>query len=531
MLCSGACVDSQTSNVNCGACGNTCTDGKTCQAGSCVCSDPSTTDCNGQCVNLDASTTNCGECGNACVGLETCDQGVCFYDIGDDCGGAAKNVSITKVALFQAVEANLFDAGATVPTASRAVDVIQGKRAVVRVHLDVASGFSARTLSARVYLDNGDVQPEAFFEKKQVSADSVQGNLASTMNVTLPADKIQAGTKYYVELVECGGNATGTEGTTRIPATGTTNLEARKTGTVTVAFLPIRFNNLLPDTSSTALAKYADEVMKQYGTTGVVTSVLPTYSQSFTGTPNLSELLNSVVRAQRNADNPAGHVYYYGLVRSTDNFGTFCGGGCTTGVAYVATQSPAYRAGIGIGFADGVSAGTFAHELGHSHGRNHAPCGGAGGPDENFPYSGGGIGKWGFDIGAAQLKDPAQYKDLMGYCGPNWVSDYNYKAMSNEIATTNTVAGQRIVGEPQIWDTISVDSTGATWSVPQQMTELPTEHRVDAVVYDAQGNEILRVDAYQIDLSEDQGYLLVVPQRQSGWAAIGKSGDVALLYP
>lgn len=79
---------------------------------------------------------------------------------------------------------------------------------------------------------------------------------------------------------------------------------------------------------------------------------------------------------------------------------------------------------------------TFAHELGHNMNLLHAPCGGAGNPDPNFPYDDGGTGVWGYDIARTRLVDPGQYKDLMGYCNPDWISDYHYKrALDHRRAT------------------------------------------------------------------------------------------------
>jgi len=72
------------------------------------------------------------------------------------------------------------------------------------------------------------------------------------------------------------------------------------------------------------------------------------------------------------------------------------------------------------------SAGIYAHELGHNQNLSHAPCGGAGGPDPDFPEDDGSIGIWGYDVFGARLMDPDRYKDLMGYCNPDWVSDYHF---------------------------------------------------------------------------------------------------------
>jgi hypothetical protein len=66
-----------------------------------------------------------------------------------------------------------------------------------------------------------------------------------------------------------------------------------------------------------------------------------------------------------------------------------------------------------------------AHEMTHNFGRFHAPCGGAGGPDPNFPYAGGTIGVYGYDMTTNTVRPPSTF-DLMGYCSSPWISDYNY---------------------------------------------------------------------------------------------------------
>lgn len=480
-------------------------------------------------MNTTSSPIHCGACDKACVGREVCDESVCFFDVGDDCGGAAKSVSITKVALYQAVEALLFDQGAVVAEAQRSVDTIAQKPALVRVFADVDANFAARTLSARVYVDNGGIDPEVFFHKRTLSADSTQAALDSTFNVSIPAEVLLPESEVYVELVECGEAPTGTDGVTRVPAEGAIPLEARTTGPIHVAFLPFLYNGFVPDTSEATIQLYANEVMKQYGTTNVVTSVLPVFG-NYTGTPNLSALLDDV-RAKRAADGAAPNVYYYGLVKSTSTFQQFCQGGCTTGVAYLPGNSSNFRAGIGIGYANASSAGTFAHELGHNHNRNHAPCGNPGGPDANYPYSGGLIGKWGYDYLAAQLKNPSSTTDLMGYCNQTWVSDYNYNAMTNVVATVSQLAYE-VRGPERSWRALRVTSKDVSWTHPVTMSDpAPSEADVWASVYGDDGALVDRVRAHRYLLSENLGYLLLVPPKEKDWWAIGLDGDVAVPYP
>ena len=68
---------------------------------------------------------------------------------------------------------------------------------------------------------------------------------------------------------------------------------------------------------------------------------------------------------------------------------------------------------------------TIAHEFGHNRNLYHAPCGGAGGPDRYYPYGSGNIGAWGYDSRTGELVPPDQ-PDLMSYCDPYWISDYQF---------------------------------------------------------------------------------------------------------
>ncbi|CAM2802991.1 Stigma-specific protein, Stig1 [Legionella steigerwaltii] len=79
IACNGSCVNTQTDNNNCGACGNVCSTGSTCSSGQCVaqCIAPFTL-CNGTCVNAQTDSNNCGSCGIVCPSGSTCSGGVCL---------------------------------------------------------------------------------------------------------------------------------------------------------------------------------------------------------------------------------------------------------------------------------------------------------------------------------------------------------------------------------------------------------------------------------------------------------------------
>ncbi len=116
---------------------------------------------------------------------------------------------------------------------------------------------------------------------------------------------------------------------------------------------------------------------------------------------------------------------------------------------YGALQIPSGSAWGGLGYLNRrVSVGraredTYAHELGHNMSLRHAPCGSARGPDPDYPYDDGSSGIWGYHIERGRLIDPEQYRDLMGYCRPDWVSDYHFiRAAEDRLATeTDQAAG------------------------------------------------------------------------------------------
>ncbi|MCA9769124.1 MAG: hypothetical protein KC485_09930, partial [Gemmatimonadetes bacterium] len=125
-------------------------------------------------------------------------------------------------------------------------------------------------------------------------------------------------------------------------------------------------------------------------------------------------------------------AYYYGVVKTTYSSGVagigYVGGGARTALGWDRLPS---------------ASGVMAHEIGHNMGRSHVACGGPSNPDPNFPYANGSIGIWGLDVPALSLRNPSTYKDLMSYCGPEWVSDYTWAAMLGyrQGGPNNLVAG------------------------------------------------------------------------------------------
>lgn len=109
-------------------------------------------------------------------------------------------------------------------------------------------------------------------------------------------------------------------------------------------------------------------------------------------------------------------VYYYGY------FSPEMGDNCCAGLGYVSFP-------VAVGYDTDDDGITLAHELGHNFGRNHVDCGKPDNPDRNYPYASNSTGSVGLAPDFSSLRSPDQYKDLMSYCSPKHVSDYNVEAV------------------------------------------------------------------------------------------------------
>lgn len=531
-LCSEQCVDTLTSNENCGACGQPCVGGQTCSAGQCQCA-AGLQLCGELCVDTQSSNVHCGACDQACAEGSACEAGQCTGEVGDGedgCSGQAHSITLTKLAMYQAVEVPLMEDGTAIATSSRGADIAQGHPAVLRAFVELASGWQSREVSVRLHL-TAAAQEETLFIKKTFTTNSSQSSLETTAQVEVPAESVQADTRYWVEIVECTG-VTGTIAAPRFPGTGDQALEARATGPLKMAFVPVQVGSLLPDTSSTALAVYTDYLFAMYPATSIETSVTSTITTS--SPVNWSTLLDQI-RSKRASDAPADDIYYFGLLKPAATLREYCQNGCTAGISYVVDTSRSaadFRAGCGLAYADETSASTMAHELGHAHGREHAPCGVS--PfDGNYPYSGGLIGSWGYDARSATLQDPSDVTDIMSYCNPQWASDYTFQGFLERIALLNGATSASVLAPSaaaQTWRVLLVEGENRRWGNPIEKPMVPAGAAMPARVVDSLGNPVSDITVYRVPVSLPGHATVLVPEPQPGWFAVEVDGGPALTF-
>jgi hypothetical protein len=163
------------------------------------------------------------------------------------------------------------------------------------------------------------------------------------------------------------------------------------------------------------------------------------------------------------------------------------------------------------------------HELGHAHGRGHAPCvqgGGIEGVDQAYPDKTGSIMEWGWDSRVNKLLSPMMYKDVMGYCSPNWISPYTYNALATRSLAVNKLAFIRAPLTPVTWHNVLLYGDGsARWGgIVESST--PGGEFETATVLDAQGQSVATVDVVRLELSHSEDSVLYVPTAGANWAKL-----------
>jgi Peptidase M66 len=354
----------------------------------------------------------------------------------------APTIALSGLALFQSVKVTLMQDGA--PIAANA-PVIARRAAVFRAYVRT-TGRPRETLRAELRLHatkDAGVTDRVYSASALVTASSKEEKAASLLSFDVPANALR-------EDDEVTLTATGDAGTQlRYPETGAQAVGAVAGRTVNLRLVPVRYqaegNDLLPELSDTDIAGYRTVLEELYplarAEVSVRTEPLPWTNKLDASGDGWEEMLDAV-GAARDADKADDEVFYMGLFRSRRSLGEYCRGGCVLGLAPVIGRAgeSGLQFALSVGFGSNETPDTIAHELGHNLGRYHAPCGQVAGPDRKFPYDGGGIGAWGYSASSKEFFDPDEYTDMMGYCRPQWISDYTYNALFKRLGLVTDYA-------------------------------------------------------------------------------------------
>ncbi|MGH7283463.1 MAG: hypothetical protein ACRELY_18210 [Polyangiaceae bacterium] len=451
-----------------------------------------------------------------------------------------QSVDVTQINVYQATEVVIVSGS---KAASHQTPVVAGRPGLFRVFVSPHSGFSGNVTAQLRFEDGSGKALDQLSQSQSVSAASSENDPSTTINFDVPAADLPSGGKLSVALVDTSAAdvPSGTASTSRYPQDGSSDpTTAKDTGPLKITLVPtIVSGGYAPDTSSAQLQILHDTMFGIYPVTDVQITVHAQESAPYTVAATNSSGFENVLEwgtSLRESENPPADVYYWITFDPKSSFNSFCGGGCIAGLSTVAdVNDPSGRVSTGLGYTGSDTAFTMAHEVGHAHGRDHAPGCGASGIDPSFPSSYienssqvgqfGSIGVIGYDIVGKQFIDPSQTGDMMGYCPPTWVSDYTYRALATRVATLNGAAD--MIGSPLKFATpqahrfVNIDGSGnVTWGQAINMRDKPQPGDHTVTYLDAKGNVMMSVTAQLHKLDHAEGGFLIVPEGPAGFASI-----------
>lgn len=466
-------------------------------------------------------------------------------------GPHACSVTFSHLALYQAVKVPLL--GPDGPVMVRNALVVEGRYGHFRAFVTLNGGAEGNA-RARLRL-HSSAGVRVFDDTRVISKDTTEQLPDSGFVFNVPASEIRSDTAVSLEL-DLGNSCPG-GGVTRFPAGDPVPLLAQNTGVIKLTLVPVRYDadgsGRMPDLSDAQVTRFHDAMMGLYPVQEVQVTVRETVAStiSLTGDQNSWGSLLGQVRTLRATDRAAPDVYYYAVVSPAATFQSYCRNSCTAGISYLVADNAgavAQQVGVGIGFGGPLAAETLVHEVGHQHGRLHTNCGGGKTPDESFPFADGRIGVWGYDMYSGLYKGPITVKDFMGYCNPQWISDYTFNALATRIASVQTRAKvvQAVVQteaqtEAQTapafagnYRTLLVegDRPGAAvqWGGLLDASAATGGQAEAARVLDASGAVVANITIFRNRYGHGDGASFDVPEAQAGWHSLALTNGQVIRY-
>ena len=377
------------------------------------------------------------------------------------------------------------------------VPLVAGEEALLRVFVTASreNSESLPPVRASFYRNGGLVHtadiPAA---PGPVPTEVNEGSLRASVNAAVPADVVQPGLEMVVE-VDPGGTLDAALGVARrIPATGRMAVDVRDMPVLDLTLVPFLWteksdSEVLGAVSGMAADPEGHELLDETRTLLPVGGLTVTAHEPVLSSSNDAYHLIAETRAIRVMEGETG--YYMGMM-SGDIAGA---------------------AGLGGGVASFSvpNASTIAHEFGHNFGLPHAPCGGARNLDAAYPHADGTTGAYGYDFRAGELVSPSRF-DLMSYCDPNWVGDYNFtKATHFRLGEEGRTEASRVADAARsllLWG--AADSTGAPHLNPAFVVDakpaLPDSTGAYRIIgRNASGNEIFAFSFAMSEIADGDG--------------------------
>jgi len=416
--------------------------------------------------------------------------------------------TVNRIAIYQNVEFALMQDGAAVTEGTK---LMAGRDALVRIFMTPPEQSIPLAVAASFSLDDN-----VFETSGELSAPSTDADLGSTLNIRVPRSAF-AGTHQYEVSLSSGASMY------RWPLRTKGELIAASTnGPLSVVLVPVVADGgHAPDVSPAVVQSYRDALIRYLPVADVDVRVRDPYSYelSICDEPRAMSMLATEILALRAQDGAPADAYYYALVAPTATALDYldCAGGLLGLSLLTVDRDDTYaRGAVGAGhFADGTdlqSELTFVHELGHAMGIRHAPCGAALGTDNNYPHAGAAIGRWAWDSATDELKHPLRYKDLMSYCDPSWISDYNFRRFFDRIAYVNLHAEAAVEPMSDNYQSLMIPEEGAPSWLASARVSSPAGTETPLTLESATGTT--RAVGYRYQWSHGGGELVLIEAKK-----------------
>lgn len=362
----------------------------------------------------------------------------------------AQSVRITEIRAYQTHEHRLFLAeGEEEPdNAVTASPLLADRRTLIRAMVAPVEGTMPREITGRLRFRSSSGGDDVVMESKAfILTPSSDGNLASSLTWILEAEDVTPALTLKIGLFETRVEVLTAEEelvvdapAARWPITGRSRLRPREAPPLRVRLVPLA--NPLPDSGEVGripevtaelLERLREKVAERFPAGDIQLEVatpltlLEPVAAYGAGWQEAAAQLADVYSA-------TDGVITFGLLAPTERRSDFCPLNCVQGVTQILETTPEGlpvfgRVALALTYDDETTAETFAHELGHTLGRHHAPCDVDDATvDPNYPHADGKIGSWGWNATTGALRPPSD-RDFMSYCSPTWVSPYQTAAL------------------------------------------------------------------------------------------------------
>lgn len=329
----------------------------------------------------------------------------------DPVAGGVVDVRVTGLEVVQVVDIQ-----------NRGLPLAAGKDVLVRALVERSGDADVSSLPLHVTVAVSRGGEDVGTVTSQVGCGEITNDLtslASTFNAVVPTDWLGADLGLVVTAHLPAGLHAGAASQLRYPAVGSLDFDFVEPAPLDITFVPIVLDVAaaeFDDDGAVDAMAWPREVLPldvvNVDVRAPYTLSIPSADESAEGRV-LQEL-----RELRLLDGASG--YYHGILPPDTPEAWSAGRGYIRIPVAVSTQ---YETGR-------VSGSIVAHELGHNFSLRHAPCGAAALPDDDYPYPDGVIGVYGYGprfIDHEVVLHTPDTADLMGYCWPQWISDFAYE--------------------------------------------------------------------------------------------------------